>query len=428
MTDMCGNDFYLRSKALLVPELASPILLPEAPFLQGCPECYCEARCGCQRGHDKQTLRVVSASGRLINVQFKTDGRAVYPTQLTPITRYNDSDPDGQRRMSLISDMFSARPTRPEMEPAETAEAQNETDALAVMDYSAADFDAHVGHLILGHQSPDNIAEAIKMQLLKVRRSNPLDSTIGEALKRLPCEACLRSKSVTRPRPRYRRAHAVKPYDVLHLDVIYPPNDEKSKDTKDKSDSQPREPPKDKSKNLSGKATLAKGVFDGFLPKIGDRKTKYILLAVDEATKMSHVKPMPDRTNDSIALAFRYIEHDIRGLMAHTCLVNAEGAKERGYSMERCRNFRKSLIERVHGDKEMHRVFGRRPVDQVQYRDPTYEAQLISGLFDPVLEQKGVYDHGGAPILTVADPNEPWINGLVERHTISSTEMPKRHF
>jgi hypothetical protein len=431
ITDAKGHNFYLRSRALLVPELSSPILIPEAPFLQGCPKCSREARCdAADETTINKTLWLVSVSGKLVDVQFKTDGRAVYPTHLTPITR--ESNPSSESRMNTILNMFSAKPRGPQIEPVETAEthravddeenpAGKAADALAITEYSAADFEAHVGHLILGHQSPHNIEEAIKNNRLTARKSNPIGSSIGETLRRLPCEACLRTKTTTRPRPRFRRAHAVKPYEVLHLDVIYPPHDDTPKDKPDSRPEhaapteRPKEPPKDKSKKSSGKATLAKGVFDGFLPAIGDRKTRYLLLAVDEATKMAHVKPMPDRSNDSIALAFRYIEHDIRGLMAHTCLVNAEGARERGYSMERCRNFKRSLIARVHGDREMHRVFGRRPVDQVGYRDPTFEAQLITGLWDPVLEYKGVYEQGGAPTLTMADPNEPWINGLAER-------------
>ena len=391
VTDAVGREFYLRSKALLVPELASPILLPEAPFLQGCPECSCNARCNTDDPSTIiKTLQVISASGILIDVKFKTNGKAVYPTQLKAI--------DPQQNFDDVHNIFYARPKRPQLEPVETA------NALAITDYSTTDFDAHVGHLILGHQSPNNIAEAIKNGQLIPRKSNPVKSTIGEALQRMPCEACLRAKSAMAPRPKHRRARAVRPYEVLHLDVIYLPNDDKSKNDPNKT---------------SGKATLAKGVFDNFLPSAKDRVTRYLLLAVCEATKMAHVHPMPDRKADIIARSFRYIENDIRHLMIHTCQVNPEGARERGYSLDRCRNFRKSLVTRVHGDLEMRTAFGRRPMDPAIggdfYRDPAYQAQLIHGIWTPILESRGVYDTGGAPILTTADALEPWNNGLAER-------------
>ena len=88
ITDAKGHNFYFRSRALLVPELASPILIPEAPFLQGCPECSCEARCdAADETVITKTLRLVSASGETVDVQLKTDGRAVYPMHLTPINK-----------------------------------------------------------------------------------------------------------------------------------------------------------------------------------------------------------------------------------------------------------------------------------------------------------------------------------------------------
>ena len=182
---------------------------------------------------------------------------------LTPINKGGNPGYEEELRMSMILNVLSARPTKPEIEPVKTAEthrvvgdevegpAYGTADALAITDYSKKDFDAHVGHLILGHQSPSNIEEAIKMNRLTARTSNPIDTSIGETLRRLPCEACLRAKTTQRPRPQYRRAHAVKPYEVLHLDVIYTPNDDKSKDKPDSQPNdapagRPKEPPKDK--------------------------------------------------------------------------------------------------------------------------------------------------------------------------------------
>ena len=81
----------------------------EAPFLQGCPECSCDAHCDvADKNKINKTLKVISASGKLVSIQFKTDGRAVYPTHLTPIDKGN---------LSTSFDVFSARPIRPEIEP-----------------------------------------------------------------------------------------------------------------------------------------------------------------------------------------------------------------------------------------------------------------------------------------------------------------------
>ncbi len=177
MQDAAGREFFLRSRALLVPELASPILLPEAPFLQGCPECSCDARCDAIDAHTiNKTLKVLSASGAIINVEFETNGRGIYPTRLAKI--------DPQRYSQNIRRIFHTRPNRPQLEPVETANALAITayeddaaaHALAVTEYSAADFDARLNHIMLGHQSASNIAEAIKEGILIPRKSNPMTS------------------------------------------------------------------------------------------------------------------------------------------------------------------------------------------------------------------------------------------------------------
>jgi RecJ-like exonuclease len=63
------------------------------------------------------------------------------------------------------------------------------------MTLSESDMHAKVNHLILSHQSPHNVAEAMKRQLLVARRSRPIHSDFATRFKHVPCTTCLRDKS-----------------------------------------------------------------------------------------------------------------------------------------------------------------------------------------------------------------------------------------
>lgn len=507
LTDANGDQFYVRSRALLVPDMESPILLPENAFIVGCLECGCDSKCDPDDNNAVvKTLTVISPSNRLVTVAFKSDRRAIFPTTLSAVPSDTHHD-KFVLDFKVLRGSFSLYPRSPQIEPVDTvyddpvtfrrltdtnnrpeprnfagergrkltgdhaetksqilkpgnpreggeahtalasnayiargeatlgrrADAQKGCDILGsdtslgpsatsstamhqisfrrdcdcgeggradvdsdksynVMELSKADMDAKVNHIVLGHQSPKNVAEALKGKLLVARRSNPISSNFADVLSRIPCTMCVRAKAKARPRNAEKTPRDLKPFEVMHLDVIYPPD----------------------SRATSRTATLAKAPFDFFLPADPRRSAKYLLLLVDECTRMAFAVPMEDRSAGSVAKAFRYAENDIRNLQAYVCYKNPEGAAERGYSIERCRDLTRSLVDRVHGDAEMKNAFNRRPLSELTTRDPSTEA-IDQGPWIPILESRGVYRRGGAPMLTYADPNEPFINGLAER-------------
>lgn len=203
------------------------------------------------------------------------------------------------------------------------------------------------------------------------------------AIRAYRCPACQRARGNKKKRNRLRLPDDVKPFELVHIDLI---------PTGSASSREPVTTP-----------------LDACTPH-AQENVGHILLAVDQRTRYTMAHFCPSKRAVDVANAWFALDGEVRDIMEQARLRNKEFAEAAGYTEERIRDRKRSIIPNVisDGGGEFEAlagvVFGRGGFPN------NNEPLIVRG--DGLSRW---YNLGGGPVRKVSDLNRKYENGLVER-------------
>ena len=237
-----------------------------------------------------------------------------------------------------------------------------------------------------GHQPLGRIVESVRLGGIV------LDKKVSDSVLRdlvnvgHSCSDCLRSNSHHRRHPKFKVAPDVKPMEMIHCDIIMLPNLNPGHGSE----------------------------MDCWFPC---RKSKYIMLFVDQASRYAWALPMKDKTAKSVAEVCLALDQQQRDLANSAKLMSASFAEIQGYTDQRIRDRTTCFFRHLHSDTDSA-ITSKGTVpsgDPIDAPDGGWNSPY--GYLRPTLTQQpnGPFTMAGAPTSSQGDPHRKWENGLVER-------------